>query len=208
MISFDEALALLVAAARPLGREQVRLAEAAGRILAEPVVAPFDAPATDVSIMDGYAVREADLPGRHGVVGESFPGSAFAGTLGAGEAVRIFTGAPVPPGADRVVIQEVARREGETVMIGAPKGPRFIRPAGSDFRTGDTLLPSGARLHPRALVAAAAADCGEVAVWRQPRVAVLGTGDELVDPGAARSREGAVPDSITLPIAAYVRELD
>ena len=208
MISFDQAQALLVAAAKPLARERVPLTRAAGRVLADPVLARFDAPAADVSMMDGYAVRQADLPGTLTIVGESFPGAGCGREVRAGEAVRIFTGGPVPPGADRVIMQEAAQRERDVVRIEASGDtPRFVRTAGSDFRTGEVLLAAGTRLRPRALVAAAAADCGQVEVWRRPRVAVLGTGDELAEPGSARSRPGSVPDSITIALAAYVGEL-
>jgi molybdopterin molybdotransferase len=206
LIDFDEAQALLAAQARPIGVERVALDVAHGRVLAEAVTARFASPAADVSVMDGYAVRGADLPGRLLVVGQSFPGAPAESGIRAGEAVRIFTGAALPDGADRVVVQEVARRLGDVVEIGALSGPLFVRRRGSDFAAGDVLLPAGWVLSPRALVSAAAADCGEVAVFRLPRVAILGTGDELVAPGAARHRSGAIADSITIPVAAIVGE--
>lgn len=203
MISFDEAVRLLVEAARPLGRESVPLARAAGRVLATPVLALIDSPPADVSAMDGYAVGDADLPGRLRLIGQSFAGSGFEGALEAGTCVRIFTGAPVPEGADRVVIQEVAVRDGDSVMIADHPGPtRHIRPRGSDFRAGERLLEAGRRLDPRALVAAAAADVGEVETWRPPSLRVLATGDELAPPGEARGRPGAVPDSVSAAVAA------
>ena len=116
MISFDEAWAIVAGEARPLGSELVALADAHGRILAEPVVAQVDWPPADVSAMDGYAVRDGDRSPLR-LVGESFPGAAFAGGMGGGECVRIFTGAPVPPGADRVVMQENATRDGDAVGL-------------------------------------------------------------------------------------------
>jgi len=205
MISFDQAMALVTEAARPIGREPVPIALAAGRVLAAPVVAMIDAPPADCSAMDGYAVREADLPGTLRMIGESFPGSGFAGALEPGSCVRIFTGAPVPAGADRVVIQEEAVRDGDAVAIAGLPGPvRQIRPRGSDFRAGDVLLEAGRRLDPRALVAAAGADVAEVETWRRPVVLVLGTGDELAPPGEARRRPGAIPESVSVGIAAVV----
>jgi molybdopterin molybdotransferase len=201
MISFDEAIRRLTEVARPLGRESVPLAEAAGRVLAAPVVAGIDSPPADASAMDGYAVREADLPGRLRLIGESFAGGGFEGALAAGTCVRIFTGAPVPAGADRVVIQEVTARDGDRVTVAERPGPaRYIRARGSDFRAGDVLLEAGRRLDPRALVAAAAADVAEVETWRPPRVLVLATGDELAPPGQARSRPGAIPESVSLGV--------
>lgn len=203
MISFDEAVRRVAEVARPIGRECVPVADAAGRVLAAPAVAMIDSPPADSSAMDGYAVREADLPGRLRVIGESFAGAGFAGSIEPGTCVRIFTGAPLPAGADRVVIQEVAVRAGDSVSFADPPGPeRYIRPRGSDFRSGETLIGAGRRLDPRALVAAAAADLAEVETWRRPAVLVLATGDELAPPGEARSRSGAIPDSVSAGILA------
>jgi molybdopterin molybdotransferase len=203
MISFDEAVRLAEEAARPLGRESVPLAEAAGRVLAAPVMAMIDSPPADCSAMDGYAVREADLPGTLRLAGESFAGNGFGGGLEPGSCVRIFTGAPVPEGADRVVIQEVAVRKGGAVTIAELPGPaRYIRARGSDFRAGDRLLEAGRRLDARALVAAAGADAGEVETWRPPALLVLATGDELAPPGEARRRPGAIPESVSIGVEA------
>ena len=207
MIAFDEAWSIIVAAARPLGPEQVRLADASGRILAEPVVARVDWPPADVSAMDGYALRDGD-PSPLRVVGESFPGAPFEeAEIGLGECVRIFTGAAVPRGADRVVMQEQATRDGSTVTltIGAAD-VRFIRPRGADFRAGDALLPVGRRLDARAMVAAAGADLADVVVWRRPLVTILATGDELAEPGTAHARPDAIPDSVSLGVAALVSD--
>lgn len=203
MIAFDEALRRVMEAATPLGREKVAVAGAAGRVLAAPVLAQVDSPPADVSAMDGYAVREADLPGSLRIVGQSFPGSGFEGAVETGACVRIFTGAPVPRGADRVVIQEVAARDGDRVAIGDLSGAAMhIRPRGSDFRAGDLLLEAGRRLDPRALVAAASADVAEVETWRRPALLVLATGDELAPPGEARGRPGAIPESISAGVTA------
>lgn len=206
MISFDQAWAIVAGEARPLGSEAVALAGAHGRILAEPVVAQVDWPPADVSAMDGYAIRGSDdSPLR--LVGESFPGAAFGGVVGVGECVRIFTGAPIPPGAERVVMQENATREGDAVrLIVADSSSRHIRQRGSDFCAGDTLLDAGRRLDARAMVAAAGADLADVRVWRRPRVAILGTGDELVEPGSARAHPGTIPESVSFGVAGLVAD--
>ena len=201
MISFDEALALVAGAAKPLDAETVELTEAHGRTLAAPVVAQVGSPPRNVSAMDGYAVREADLPGSLPVAGTAYPGDPLL-RLAPGSCIRIFTGGPVPDGADRVVIQEEVTREGDIAAFGAPGGGRHIRKRGADFREGALLLEAGRRLDPRALVAAAGADLGELEVWRQPRLAVFGTGDELAEPGTARHRPGAIPESLLVGVAA------
>ncbi|HYD37738.1 MAG TPA: molybdopterin molybdotransferase MoeA [Allosphingosinicella sp.] len=207
MIAFDEALRLVTGLARPIGRERVPLARAFGRVLAEPMVAAIDSPPADGSTMDGYAVREADLPGPFRLIGESFPASGFEGSLEPGTCVRIFTGAALPAGADRVVVQEVAVRAGDRVTLAARPGPqRHVRRRGSDFRAGDVLLEAGRRLDPRALVAAAAADSAEVSTWRPPAVLVLATGDELAPPGECRGRPGTIPDSVSVGVAALAEQ--
>ncbi len=226
MIGFEEALARVKAAARPLGSEIVPFGQAPGRILAEPVTARFRMPRTNVSAMDGYAVRESDLgdlPFSLPVAGESAagapPGQAlpegsayriFTGApvpegadrvivqaLPEGSAYRIFTGAPVPEGADRVIVQENTERDAERVTFVRPHGRgRNIRTAGSDFQAGDVLVPAGVELDWRALTTAAAADRAELCVYRQPRVVILATGDELAAPGEAHARAGAIPESV------------
>lgn len=206
MIGFDEALALVAAAAKPLGAETVPLAEAKGRVLAAPVIAMVDSPPADVSAMDGYAVRDADLPGRLNVAGESFPGGGAA-ALGPGQCARIFTGGPIPEGADRVVIQENVTREGDVASFGAPGPARHIRKRAGDFARGQMLLAAGTLIDARGLVAAAGADLGEVEVRRRPRLVILGTGDELAAPGTARDRPGAIPESLSLGVAALAQEM-
>lgn len=207
MISFDEAVRLVEEAARPLAPETVPIAQAAGRVLAAPVKAMIDSPPADSSAMDGYAVRDSDLPGALRIVGESFAGGGFEGTIGPGTCVRIFTGAPVPVGADRVVIQERVVRDGDLAIIADhPGNARHIRPRGSDFRTDEVLLEGGRYLNPRALVAAAGADLAEVEVWRRPELLVLGTGDELAAPGEARRRPGAIPESVSFGIMALAEQ--
>jgi molybdopterin molybdotransferase len=210
MISFDEALELVRSVARPLGTEMIGIGNAAGRVLACPVVAAIDAPRADVSAMDGYAVRESDLqafPVSLAVAGESFAGAGWSGSVAPGTCARIFTGAPVPHGADRVVIQENVRREGDVAIIDRePGAARHIRRRGSDFRAKEALLAAGVRLGPRAIVAAAAADVAEVEVYRRPRLQILSTGDELAEPGTARDRPDAIPDSVSLGIAALAEQ--
>jgi molybdopterin molybdotransferase len=205
LISFDEALAIVSSAARPIGTEVVKLEQAAGRVLAEDVVAAVDSPRADVSAMDGFAVREADLASRPAhlrISGESFPGQ-LPPAIAAGECVRIFTGAPVPEAANRVVIQEIVRREGEwAIFEQEPGSAPHIRPRGSDFRSGERLVAAGALLDARTIVAAAGADVASVEVFRRPSFAVVATGDELAEPGSARSKPAAIPDSVSLGVAA------
>lgn len=210
MISFDEAVAIVVEAAAPLGAEEVPIETAAGRVLSDILRANVDAPPSDVSAMDGFAVREADLaafPVQLKVIGESFAGDGFSGRVEPGTCVRIFTGAPVPRGADRVVIQEIVERDADHALIKeAPGSARHIRQRGSDFSRGDALLDAGTRLGYRQLVAAAGGDHGELPVWRQPDVIVLGTGDELAAPGAAAGKAGAIPESVSLGAAALAEK--
>jgi molybdopterin molybdotransferase len=209
MISFDEAVERIRSVARPIGSESVGIADATGRVLAAPVVAAIDSPRCDVSAMDGYALREEGL-GAHAplrVLGESFAGAGWDGEVSAGTCARIFTGAPVPRGADRVVMQENVRREGDLALVETQPGPaRHIRKRGSDFAAGDELLAAGRLLDPRAIVAAAAADVSKVGVHRQPRLAILSTGDELAEPGAARERMDAIPESVSFGVAALARQ--
>lgn len=156
--------------------------------------------------MDGYAVREADLralPARLRITASSFAGNAAPGRLGPGECARIFTGGPLPDGADRVVVQEEVRADGEYAWFEQKlSAGRHIRRRGSDFTCAEVLLEAGRRLDPRALVAAAAADPTSLTVWRRPRLAILATGDELVEPGTAAERPGAIPDSVSAALAA------
>jgi molybdopterin molybdotransferase len=186
--SVEDALALILSSGGPLGVESVAIEDAAGRVLAEAVDADRDQPPFDSSAMDGWAIREADAAAAQAeltIVGESAAGRGYAPTLDAGEAVRIFTGAPVPAGADRVVIQEEAERIDAKVRLGPLKlGPNTdnIRPRGGDFHNGDRLLEPGVRLDAWRLSLAAAAGCGDLKVGRRPRVAVLSTGEELVRP--------------------------
>ena len=210
MISFDQAATIIGEAAKPLGSECVPVGEAHRRVLAEPVIARVDSPPSDVSAMDGYAVREEDLlhlPARLRVIGESFAGSGFQGGVSPGSCVRIFTGAAVPEGIDRVVVQEVVRREEDVAVIeDHPGTAKHVRGLGSDFRHGARLVEPGTRLGYRQLVAAAGADLAVVTVWRRPTLVVLGTGDELAAPGTAAEKVGAIPESVSLGVAALAEE--
>lgn len=190
LLPVEEALRLVLKGVERLPGEEVPIAQAGGRILAEDLRARRTQPPFDVSAMDGYAVRADDLAdpaSRLRVVGESAAGRRFSGTVRAGETVRIFTGAPVPAGADTILLQEDAAAAGDREITAkeAPGKGRHIRRAGLDFREGDTVLSAGRRLDPAALSVAAAANHPRLPVVRRPRVAILATGDELVTPGAA-----------------------
>jgi len=210
MISFDEAVELVRSVARPLGTQSVKIGDAAWRVLAAPVIARIDSPRTDVSAMDGYAVREEDLaklPARLAVVGESFAGAGWSGTAAPGTCARIFTGAPVPAGADRVVVQENVSREADIAIISENFGAaRHIRRRGSDFSVGEELLPVGRVLDARAIVAAAGADVAAVDVYRRPRVHIFSTGDELTEPGAASERVDSIPESVSFGVATLAEQ--
>lgn len=209
MISFDEAISLIEANATMLREESVAFEHAADRVLAAPLHAPRDAPSSAVAAMDGYAVIDATTrPGeRLKVIGQSAAGASFPGSVGPGEAVRIFTGAPMPQGADRCIVQELAERDGDTVLLKEGYGPGWhVRAAASDFAKGDLLVPAGARLGARAIVAAAAADAATLRVSERTRVAIIGTGDELMAPGTAHSRADAIPESVTYAVAAMAEE--
>jgi molybdopterin molybdotransferase len=173
----------MLAGLAPLAIETVPLALARGRVLARAVTAARDQPPFAASAMDGWAVRAADGAGPRRILGESAAGHGYAGRVGPGEAVRIFTGAAVPAGADAVVIQEDARREGALVFVPEVKDPRHVRRAGLDFRAGDTLLEPGVRLDPWRLALAAAAGRASLEARAAPRVAILATGEEVVAPG-------------------------
>ena len=187
LLSVADALERVLAQGAPLRAEEVPLQEADGRVLAYDLRALRTQPPADVSAMDGYAVRAADVaqaPARLKVIGEVAAGRPFAAALGPGEAARIFTGGVLPPGADTVVIQELTRREDSVVEVQKPISQgRNVRPEGLDFRSGATLLRKGHRLTPRDLQLAAAMNHPLLPVHRRPKLALFATGDELVRPG-------------------------
>jgi len=188
LMPVTEALAAILAGAEPLAEEMVALDAAHHRVLARDISALRTQPPQAMSAMDGYAVRSADaarVAARLTVIGEVAAGRPFDRTIGAGEAVRIFTGGVIPTGADAVIIQEdvVVERDCITISESARPG-RHIRPAGIDFREGDVLLRRGTRLTDRDLSLAAGMNHPELSVRRRPVVALLATGDELVMPGA------------------------
>jgi molybdopterin molybdotransferase len=184
-----EALARVLADAKPLPSEMAPLRQALGRVLTEDVTALRTQPPADVSAMDGYAVRAADVveaPATLKLIGEVAAGHPFAGAVGAGEAARIFTGGVLPAGADCVVIQEITSRQGHAVIVNKPAAAgRNVRRRAIDFAEGAVLLRRGSRLSGRDVMLAAAMNYPLLPVHRRPRVAVLGTGDELVAPGSA-----------------------
>ena len=188
LLSVEAALDRLLASATSLAVEMLPLASSSGRFLAEDVRALVSQPPADVSAMDGYVLRFAELPGPLRLIGESAAGRGFPGAVGPGEAVRIFTGAPVPPGADTVAVQEdVAEAEGWIRLTGdGPARPgAHIRRQGLDFCAQQRVASAGDRLTPARLGLLAAAGHAILPVRRRARVALLATGDELVPPGAA-----------------------
>lgn len=200
LLPVKEARKRILATAKPLENELVSLAKAGDRVLAEDLTASRDQPPFSASAMDGYAVRHADiatLPCRLTIVGEAAAGHAFGGSIGAGECVRIFTGAPVPDGADSVVIQEnTVPVEKDRVQInkGEAKG-RYVRSSGLDFKAGETRLHRGRILDAGALSLAAAMNIDRLPVIRKPRVAIIATGDELVFPGSKPAADQIIASS-------------
>ena len=193
MITVDEALAHLFSLVSRLEPETVPLREAHGRVLAQDAEARRDQPPFDASSMDGYALKASEaVPGASfDVIGEAAAGHGFAGSVGAGQAVRIFTGAPVPEGADKVVIQEDVTRDGDRITLGDRLEDKpNIRPRGDDFRIGDRI-EAPRLLSPEDVALLASMNVAEVTVTRKPKVALIATGDELVMPG-----EDPGPDQI------------
>ncbi|MTD93388.1 molybdopterin molybdenumtransferase MoeA [Hyphomicrobium sp. xq] len=208
LLPVDEALRRILDGASALGTERVDLLAAADRVLAEDVTANLTQPPFDASAMDGYAVRAADVasvPAALEVIGESNAGGPFAGEVGPSQTVRIFTGASVPQGADAVVIQEDTERAGDSLTVReAAKPGANIRRAGDDFRIGDTLLRAGRLLDASAITLAAAGGNAGISVRRAPVVAILATGDELVEPGRTPG-PGQIVSSNPYGLAALVR---
>ncbi len=209
LLPVADAQSRLFALAPRVESETLPLRDAAGRWAAQDILARRTQPAADLSAMDGYAIRFADMPGPWTVIGESAAGRAFAGQVEPGQAVRIFTGAAMPAGADTVLIQEEATRSDETLVLsgeGPPYLGRNTRRKGLDFTTGDRLVAKGDRLTPARIAVAATGGHGTLGVNRRIRVAVAATGDELVPPGS--TTDGlALPESNGIMIAAMLADL-
>lgn len=206
LLHVDQALSAILARVPPVTPEQAPLDQALGRVLAAPLIAEHDQPPFDASAMDGYAMRAADVAGDAAlrVIGMSQAGAGFSGTLGPGDAVRIFTGAPLPPGADTVIMQEEALREGDTVRFSAAaRLGHSVRPRGNDFATGDVLIEAGSRLTPMQIAVAAAANQASLTLARRPRIGLVATGDELVLPGTMLG-PGQIVASNSLGLAAML----
>ncbi|MCP4383907.1 MAG: molybdopterin molybdotransferase MoeA [Hyphomicrobiales bacterium] len=210
LLPVEAAIQRIVSGVVPLGIESIPVADAYGRVLGDDLAARRDQPPFPASAMDGYAVRgeNATAGARLRVIGMAAAGDRFVGTVGPDDAVRIFTGAPVPAGADTILIQENAERlDDDTVVASRSASPgRHIRAAGMDFRAGDLLLRSGRCLDPQDVSLAAAMGYGDVPVRRRPVVSILATGDELVPPGIEPGPDQIV-SSNGVGIAALVRSL-
>lgn len=198
MLTFDEAVDLLLAGARPVPEvEEVATLDACGRVLARAQVSTLDVPPLDHTSMDGYAVRIDDVvtAGTRLAIAQRIPAGSVGRPLARGTAARIFTGAPIPDGADAVVMQELCLDEGDTVVINhVPAKGEWIRRAGEDIRIGAEILSAGMRLRPQELGLAASVGLARLSVWRRLRVAVFFTGDELAMPGEPLSA-GAIYNS-------------
>jgi molybdopterin molybdotransferase len=208
LLPVAEAVARVTQGLHPLEAERIPLEQARGRVLAVDLAAGLTQPPFDASAMDGYAVRADDiatLPATLRLIGESLAGSGFVGEVGSGEAVRIFTGAPVPKGADTIVIQENTEVAPGVVTVKEAAPQRHIRPRGQDFAEGEVLLRTGVRLGPRELMLAAAMNHAQLPVRRKPKVAILATGDEVVPPGTeleANQVVSSVPSGLAALIEA------
>ena len=207
LLPVEDAKARILDGVVPTEVETADLSAAIGRVLAEDVASRINQPPFDASAMDGYAVRAADVataPAELTVIGEAPAGQAFDGAVASGQAVRIFTGAPVPGGADTVVIQEDTRLDGSTVRVLEAATPgQFVRPLGLDFKLGEVLLEAGCRLGSREIALAAAMNHPALPVRRRPRVAILATGDELIAPGGT-PRPDQIISSNNFGMAAFV----
>jgi len=209
LISVADAQARLLALGHPVGSEELPLAAAVGRWAARDVIAHRTQPAADLSAMDGYAIRFADLPGPFRLVGESAAGRSFVGAVSNHEAVRIFTGAAVPDGADTVMVQEEVEANGPIITL-VGEGPRFtgrnVRRKGLDFSTGDRLIAKGERLTPARIAVAGTGGCGAISVSRRIRVAIAATGDELV-PAGTLTKGVELPETNGVMLAALLADL-
>ena len=188
LLAVDDARAAMLAEIITLSAESVPIGQSIGRVLAEDVLAVRDQPPFAASAMDGWAMRAAETPGTLKIVGESAAGHGFEDHVGAGEAVRIFTGAALPDGCDAIVIQEDAQRIGDSVTVPRVEAQHYVRPPGGDFKVGERLLARGERVDPWRLSLAASAGRAQVLVHRRPCVALLSTGEEIVEAPAAPGR--------------------
>lgn len=213
MLTVDQAQTRILAGVSALQGESVPLAQAYGRILSAPVTALRTQPPFAASAMDGYAIRWDDRTGPWQIIGESAAGKRFVGNISSSQAVRIFTGAPLPSGADTVIVQEDVQKQDFTLHLtgdGPPKMGAHIRLAGLDFIAGDVLAAPGDRVTPAAIGLFAAAGHADVQVYRRPRIAILATGDELVPPGHATnpdqiiSSNGAMLAALFAPFAEVI----
>src|SRR5947209_9924157 len=189
---------ILTQITRSTSPEFLPLGKTLGRVVAEDVRAPFDVPPADNSAVDGYAVGSADIPARGTrdvvVIGDLAAGFVFEGKLGAGQALRIMTGAPMPAGADTVYPQEVVQRESDSIRVGPIDKGANVRLAGEDVRMGEVVIEAGSVLRPQEIGLMASLGAWQVSVRRRPRVALLSTGDEVAEPGTPR-RPGQIYDA-------------
>lgn len=210
MISYNDALKLISEHTKTLQSAQTKFEHCAMRVLAEDLQARSDAPSQNVSAMDGYGVRDSDLhylPTKLKVTSESFAGSELTQDIPPKSCVRIFTGAPVPQGIDRVVIQENVERDGDYALFKQPLSDgRNIRLKGSDFKAGDVLLKKGTHLTWRAMTTAASADQEMLQTVGIPKAVILATGDELMPPGSAYKRAGSIPESVSFGVITFMQE--
>ncbi|MEO7564425.1 MAG: gephyrin-like molybdotransferase Glp [Sphingomicrobium sp.] len=206
LITLDEARALLLADVAPVAAERVPIADGGGRTLAADVVAGRDQPPDPVSAMDGFAVRASDAVAGATlkVIGNAPAGRPFAGSVTAGTTVRIATGGVVPDGAERIVVQEIVERDGDSIrLIEAPGAPTYVRPRGCDFSNGETIARSGDLLTPARIGLAAAANLATIEVRARPRVLILASGDELREPGSELG-PGLIVNSAAYALAGLV----
>ncbi|MEJ2315408.1 MAG: molybdopterin molybdotransferase MoeA [Gammaproteobacteria bacterium] len=210
LVAYDEAISLLLQQARTVREtEKVALGEGQGRVLARQVTSPLNVPPLDNSAMDGYAVRAGEIePGKRMPVSQRIPAGTVGKTLETGTCARIFTGAPVPPGADAVIMQEQAtEHENNAVSFeSAPRSGDNIRSAGEDIRTGDIILEPGNRIEPQHLGLAASVGLAELEVFRRLKVATFFTGDEIVEPGKPLG-EGEIYNSNQYHLNALIQKL-
>tara|TARA_R110000782_G_scaffold78293_3_gene155829 strand:+ start:14546 stop:15727 length:1182 start_codon:yes stop_codon:yes gene_type:complete len=209
LLPVAEAQARLLAMAATLAPEETKLDQTPGHWSAQDIVAQRAQPAIDLSAMDGYAIRFADMPGPWTIIGTSAAGAAFTGTISPGEAVRIYTGAGVPAGADTVIVQEDVAREGDRLTLtgdGPPRQGLHIRAAGSDFTDGQRIIAAGTRLSASHVALAALAGYGALPLPRRPRIALVSTGSELVEPGQP-TRADQIPSSNAVMLRAMLSAL-